>query len=89
VDEAGLPGLYISSWQAIWVPKGTRQEIVATLNKGIREALGDPNVRHRLQALAQRIPTAEQLTPQALGRLQRAEIERWWPLIKAENIKAQ
>ncbi len=89
VDEAGLPGLYVSSWQAIWVPKDTPRDIVATLNKAVMDALGDPTVRQRLQAIAQEIPSAEQLTPQALGQLQKAEIEKWWPIIKAANIKAQ
>jgi tripartite-type tricarboxylate transporter receptor subunit TctC len=89
VDEAGLPGLYVSSWQAIWVPKDTPRDIVTTLNKAVVEALAEPAVRQRLQAIAQEIPTAEQLTPQALGQLQKAEIEKWWPIIKAENIKAQ
>lgn len=89
VDEAGLPGLYVSSWQAIWVPKGVSPDIVATLNKAVVDALGDPAVRQRLQAIAQEIPPAAQLTPQALGHLQTAEIEKWWPIIKAENIKAQ
>lgn len=89
VDEAGLPGLYVSSWQSIWVPKGTPRDIVATLNKAVVDALRDPKVRKRLQALAQEIPPAAQLTPQALGQLQKAEIEKWWPIIKAENIRAQ
>lgn len=89
VDEAGLPGLYISSWQSIWVPKGTPRDIVAILNKAVVDALRDPTVRKRLQALAQEIPPAAELTPQALGQLQKTEIEKWWPIIKAENIKAQ
>ena len=89
VDEAGLPGLYVSSWQAIWVPKGTSRDVVATLNKAVVDALGDPAVRQRLQVIAQEIPSAAQLTPQALAQLQKAEAEKWWPIIKAENIKAQ
>jgi len=89
VDEAGLPGFYVSSWQAIWVPKGSSREIVATLNKAVVAALVDPAVRQRLQALGQELRPAAQLTPQTLGQMQKAEIEKWWPIIKAANIKAQ
>jgi tripartite-type tricarboxylate transporter receptor subunit TctC len=89
VDEAGLPGLYLSSWQAIWAPKGTPHDIVATVNKAVVEALADPAVRQRLQAIAQDIPAAASLTPEALGTLQKAEIDKWWPIVKAANIRAE
>ena len=89
VDEAGLPGLYVSSWQAIWAPKGTPKSAIGKLNGAVVEALNDPGVRLRLSDLAQEIPPPEQQTPEALGKLQKAEIEKWWPIIKAAGIKAE
>ena len=89
VDEVGVPGLYVSSWQAIWVPKGTSKDVVAKLNAAVVDALGDAGARQRLINLAQEIPPREEQTPEALGTLQRAEIEKWWPIIKAAGIKAE
>jgi tripartite-type tricarboxylate transporter receptor subunit TctC len=89
VDEAGLPGLYISIWHALWVPKGTPKDIVARLNAAVVESLADPVVRQRLTDLGQDIPTREQQTPEALGAYHAAEIAKWWPLIKAAGIKAE
>jgi tripartite-type tricarboxylate transporter receptor subunit TctC len=89
VDEAGLPGLYISIWHAIWVPKGTPKEIVARLNAAIVEALGDAGVRQRLADLGQEIPSRDQQTPEALRAYHEAEIAKWWPLIKAAGIRAE
>jgi tripartite-type tricarboxylate transporter receptor subunit TctC len=88
VDEAGLPGLYMSIWHAIWVPKDTPRAIVMKLNAAIVEALAAPAVRQKLAELGQEIPPREQQTPEALGAHHRAEIERWWPVIKAADIKA-
>jgi tripartite-type tricarboxylate transporter receptor subunit TctC len=89
VDEAGLTGLYVSSWQAIWAPKGTPTIIIEKLNGAVMAALGDASVRQRLTDLAQVIPLREQQTPEALGALHRAEIEKWWPIIKAAGIKGE
>ena len=89
VDEAGLPGLYISIWHAIWVPKGTPKETVARLNAAIVEALGDAAVRQRLADLGQEIPSRDQQTPEALRAYHEAEIAKWWPLIKAAGIRAE
>jgi tripartite-type tricarboxylate transporter receptor subunit TctC len=89
VDEAGLPGLHVSVWTGLWAPKGTPASIVATLNAAVADALADTGVRQRLVAMAQDIPQPEQQTAKALGVLQRAEIEKWWPIIRAANVKAE
>jgi tripartite-type tricarboxylate transporter receptor subunit TctC len=84
VDEAGLPGFYISAWEGVWVPKGTPNDVIGKLNTAIVAALADPSVRRRLAELGQDIYPRDQQTPEALGALQRAEIKKWWPIIKAE-----
>ena len=89
VDEAGLPGFYMSIWHALWVPRGTPREVTAKLNEALREALADPGVRKRLADMGQEIPTLEQQAPEALRAHHRAETEKWWPVIKAAGIKAQ
>ena len=88
VDEAGLPGFYISVWHAIWVPKGTPTEIIGKLNVAIRQALADPTVRRQLAELGQEIAPDEQQTPEALQNYHQAEIKKWWPIIKAANVTA-
>ena len=89
VDEAGLPGFYMSVWNAFWVPKGTPKEIIAKLNAAAVTSMADPVVRSRLSALGLDIPTRDQQTPEALGAFHKAEIEKWWPVIKAANIKGE
>jgi tripartite-type tricarboxylate transporter receptor subunit TctC len=89
VDEAGLPGLYMSVWSALWVPKGTPKELITKLNAAAVEAMADPLVRKRLADIGVDIPPRDQQTPAALGALHKAEVEKWWPLIKAANIKAE
>jgi len=88
-DEAGLPGFQISLWNGLWAPKGTPTEIVAKLNAAVLDALNDPAVRKRLADVGLEIPPPERLTPQALGAYQKTEIEKWWPIIKAANIKPE
>jgi tripartite-type tricarboxylate transporter receptor subunit TctC len=87
MDEVGVPGMYISFWNGLWAPKGTPTEIVARLNAAVVDTLADPTVRQRLTELGHVIATREEQTPQALGAFHKAEIEKWWPLIKAANIK--
>jgi tripartite-type tricarboxylate transporter receptor subunit TctC len=89
VDEAGLPGYYVLSWHAVWVPKTTPKPVVAKLNAAVVEALADPAVRKRLADVGQEIFSREQLTPEALRAYHRAEIEKWWPMVRAANIKSE
>jgi tripartite-type tricarboxylate transporter receptor subunit TctC len=86
-DEAGLPGLHMTLWSGLWVPKGTPKEIVAKLNAAAVDALSDPAVRRQLENLGLQMPPADKLMPEALGAWQQAEIARWWPIIKAANVK--
>jgi tripartite-type tricarboxylate transporter receptor subunit TctC len=88
-DEAGVPGLHATVWNGFWVPKGTPPEIVAKLNAAAAEALADPAVRERLADLGLEIPPRDQATPQALAAQQKADAEKWWPIIKAANIKME
>jgi tripartite-type tricarboxylate transporter receptor subunit TctC len=89
VDEAGLPGFYFSAWYALFAPKRTPQIIVAKLNAAVVEALADPTVKRRLADLGQEIFPRDQQTPEALRASQKAEIEKWWPIIKKAGIKAE
>ena len=89
VDEAGVPGFYINIWHGLWAPAGTSKDIVAKLNRAVVAALADPSVRERLAALGLEIPAPDQESPAALGALQRAEIDKWWPIIKAAHIEAE
>jgi tripartite-type tricarboxylate transporter receptor subunit TctC len=89
VDEAGAPGLYLSTWSGLWAPKGTPTPIIARLNAAVMEALANPSVRQRLGDLGQNIPLPIQQSPQALGAFQRAEIEKWWPIVRAAGIKGE
>ena len=88
-DEAGLPGFYTAGWPAFWAPKGTLREVIARLNVAVSDALADMAVRKRLTELGLLIVPHEQQTPEALGAVQKAEIARWWPILKDAGIKPE
>jgi tripartite-type tricarboxylate transporter receptor subunit TctC len=88
VDEAGLPGLYTSIWHGYWLPKATPRDVVLKLNSAIVDSLADPAVVKRFVDLGQEIPTRDQQTPEALAAHHKAEIDKWWPIIRAAGIKA-
>jgi tripartite-type tricarboxylate transporter receptor subunit TctC len=89
VDEAGLPGLHFSLWASLFAPKGTPKDIISKLNIAAVNTLSDPTIRERLADQGFEIPSREQQTPEALGAYQKAEIEKWWPIIKAAGIKGE
>ena len=88
-DEAGLPGFFASLWYGLWVPKGTPKEIIAKLNATVSQILADPQVKQRFDELGIQITPINQQSPEALRDFQKAEAERWWPIMRASNIKAE
>jgi tripartite-type tricarboxylate transporter receptor subunit TctC len=88
-DEAGLPGFHMTLWSGLWVPKGTPKAIIAKLNAAAVDALSDPTARKQLENLGLDMPAKDQLTPEALGAWQKAEIAKWWPIIKAADVKVE
>ena len=88
-DEAGLPDFHVSNWFGLWVPRGTPKSVVGKLNEAAVSGLADPTVRQKLTELGFEIPPRDRQTPEALGAFQRAEIDKWWPIIKAANIKSE
>ena len=88
-DEAGLPGFHMTLWSGLWAPKGTPKEIVAKLNAAAVDALNDPSVQKQFENLGLQMPPQNQLTPQALGDWQKAEIAKWWPMIKAAHVAVE
>jgi hypothetical protein len=88
-ERQRVPGLYASFWHGLWVPKGTPTDIIGKLNSAVQAALADATVRQRFADQGQDIPPREQQTPEALAAQQKAEIEKWWPILKAANIKAE
>jgi tripartite-type tricarboxylate transporter receptor subunit TctC len=88
-EEAGLSGFRTSLWYGLWAPKGTPKAVIGRLAAAVVEALADPAVQKRLTELGLEIVPRDQQTPEALATLQRAEIAKWWPIIKAANIKGE
>jgi tripartite-type tricarboxylate transporter receptor subunit TctC len=89
IDEAGVPGLHMPFWHGLWAPKGTAPDVIAKLNAAVVDALADATVRARLRELGHEIAPRDQQTPAALAAYHKAETEKWWPIIKAANIKAE
>jgi tripartite-type tricarboxylate transporter receptor subunit TctC len=88
-DETGLPGLYMSGWFGFWAPKGTPKDIIAKLNAATTEALADPAIQKRFTELGLDVAPRVQQTPEGLAAFQKAEIVKWWPIIKDAGIGAR
>ena len=88
-DEGGVPGLYMSGWFGFFAPKGTPKDVIAKLNNAMLQALADPAVRARFTELGLDVATREQQSPEGLAGFQKAEIDKWWPIIKESGISAQ
>ena len=88
-DEAGLAGFFASLWYGIWVPKDTPKDIIAKLNATMVQVLADPSVQKRFDELGIQITPLARQSPEALRGFQKAEAERWWPIIKASNLRAE
>jgi tripartite-type tricarboxylate transporter receptor subunit TctC len=81
--------LLLANWNGIFAPRGTPKDIIGKLNGAVTSTLADPSVVQKLTDLGSEIPPREQRTPDAVAGLQKAEIEKWWPIIKAANIKGE
>jgi tripartite-type tricarboxylate transporter receptor subunit TctC len=88
-DEGGVPGLYMSGWFGFFAPKGTPKDVIAKLNNAMVQALAEPAVRARFAELGLDVASREQQTPEGLAAFQKAEIDKWWPIIKEAGITAQ
>jgi tripartite-type tricarboxylate transporter receptor subunit TctC len=89
VDEAGLPGFHMTLWSALWVPKGTPKDVIGKLNAAAVDAMADPGVMRRLNDLGLEIPPRDRQTPEALGEWHKAEVAKWWPIVKAAGVKPE
>jgi tripartite-type tricarboxylate transporter receptor subunit TctC len=89
VDEAGLKGFHMTLWSGLWLPKGTPKDIVAKINAAAVTAMKDPTVRKKFLDLGLEVPAEDRLTPEVLGAFQKSEIAKWWPMIKAANVKVE
>jgi tripartite-type tricarboxylate transporter receptor subunit TctC len=89
MDEEGLRGFSYSLWAALFAPHETPRDIIDKLNTAAVKTLHDPTVAQKLEAQGFKIPSRERQTPEALGTYQKAEIEKWWPIIRAAGIKVQ
>jgi tripartite-type tricarboxylate transporter receptor subunit TctC len=88
-EEAGLPGFNMTLWNGLWAPKGTPKDVIARLNAAAVEAMADDAVLKRLNDLGLEVPARDQQTPQALGVWHKAEVDKWWPIIKKAGIKPE
>jgi tripartite-type tricarboxylate transporter receptor subunit TctC len=88
-DETGVPGLYMSGWFGFWAPKGTPKEVVGKLNGAMMQVLADPTTKAKFAELGLDVASKEQQTPEGAAAFQKAEIEKWWPIIKSANLKGE
>jgi tripartite-type tricarboxylate transporter receptor subunit TctC len=86
-DEAGVPGVQVDPWQGMWAPKGTPKDVIARLNAAVVSALSDEAARKKFADQSYELTPREQLTPDYLAQFQKAEMDKWWPIIKAAGIK--
>jgi tripartite-type tricarboxylate transporter receptor subunit TctC len=89
IDESGTPGLYVAYWHAMWAPKGTPRDVIAKLNAAVGRALADPAASKRLSDVGHDVFPAAQRSPEALAAYHKAEIDKWWPIVRASGLKAQ
>lgn len=88
-DEGGLPGFHSANWYGLWAPKGTPKEIVVRVNRAVVDALSDPALAKQLSGQGLDMPPTDRRTPEALGAFHKAEIEKWWPILREAGIKAK
>jgi tripartite-type tricarboxylate transporter receptor subunit TctC len=88
-DEGGVPGLHVAGWFGFFAPKGTPSEPIGRLNAAMVQALADPKVQARLSEFGLDVAARELQRPDGLGAFHKAEIDKWWPIIKAAGIKAE
>jgi tripartite-type tricarboxylate transporter receptor subunit TctC len=86
-EESGVPGVQVDPWQGMWAPKGTPKDVIAKLNSAVVSALSDDAIRKRFAAQSYELTPREQLTPEFLAQFHKAEMDKWWPIIKAAGIK--
>jgi tripartite-type tricarboxylate transporter receptor subunit TctC len=89
VDEAGLPGFYMSVWHGLWAPKGTPRDVINKLNDAVVTALADPGLRERFAEIGQDVPPRDRQTPEGLAAYQKSEIETWWPIVRSAHISVE
>ena len=89
MEEGGVPGMQMPFWHGLWAPKGTAPEIIAKLNAAVVTAFADPSLQKRFAEMGHEIPPRDQLTPETLATHHKAEVAKWWPIIKAANLKAE
>jgi tripartite-type tricarboxylate transporter receptor subunit TctC len=88
-DEAGVPDVHVGTWHGLWMPKGTPEDVVARVNAAARAAMDDPAVKKRIADLGMDLPPADIKTPAAFAAFHKAEVEKWYPIVKAAGVKAE
>jgi len=88
-DEGGVKGWYMSGWFGFFAPKGTPKDVIAKLNAAMVESLADPAIKAKFAELGLDVASREQQSPEGLAKFHKSEIDKWWPIIKAGNIKAE